>query len=301
MPASRLRPTQLPAEPSEKGAQSTILRELRIRQVRFACKVLRASAWFRLGRSFIRGYRRTEIGRAVLNVALGYARPFRTLPEAEAAVLPYAGGGHRNEANVDLHLKLNRKPRPSDYAAMFHLAENCSTARSIFDFGGNVGNLYYCYAKYIRFRNDLIWSVYDLPDNIKRGEQLAEDRKAQRLRFTERLDDASGADVLIASGSLHYFDKPLPQIVEELPRKPHFVLVNRTPLTDAGNIAIVQDAGAFRVACMLYNRDELIRDFVRLGYRVVSTWEAPELKLDVPASPEHSVSAYSGFWLELPA
>ena len=83
--------------------------------------------------------------------------------------------------------------------------------------------------------------------------------------------------------------------------KPRSILINRTPLTNSDSVSVIQDAGTFRVACKLYNRDELINDFIRLGYRLVSAWDVAELKLDVPASPAHSIRAYSGLWFELAA
>ena len=118
-----------------------------------------------------------------------------------------------------------------------------------------------------------------------------------QLRFTGDWDDASQSDVLIASGSLHYFNEPLPRMVERLAHRPSYVLINRTPLTDGTPVATVQDAGTFRVACMLYNRRDLIREFDRVGYDLVDSWRAAELSLDVPGFPEHRVPEYSGLFL----
>jgi len=104
--------------------------------------------------------------------------------------------------------------------------------------------------------------------------------------------------VLIISGALHYF-QPLADLVGDLSRKPRSILINRTPLTDGPSVAVVQDAGRFRVACMLYNRDRLVADLEGLGYVLVDAWKATELSLAVPGDPDRRVDAYSGLFFEL--
>jgi putative methyltransferase (TIGR04325 family) len=228
---------------------------------------------------------------------MGYQRPFKSLPEAASAVSAYALQGHENHYNAQLHLELNKSARPSDYAALFHIRPILPDIDKIFDLGGNVGNLFYCYSKYLGELSHVTWQVLDMPVNIASGEKLARQRGAHQLKFTRDWMNASGADLLIVSGSLHYFEKPLPQMVNELHEKPTHILINRTPLTEGSPVATIQDAGEFRVACMLYNRSQLICDFVQLGYIVVDEWRAAELSLEIPGYPEHKIWAYSGFFL----
>ena len=67
--------------------------------------------------------------------------------------------------------------------------------RRIFDVGGNVGNLFYCYPQFASLPPDLLWTVLDLPDIVTAGRQLAAQREANALRFTERFADGDGADL----------------------------------------------------------------------------------------------------------
>ena len=194
-------------------------------------------------------------------------------------------------------LETTEAARPSDYAAMFHLRPLLPAIRRVFDLGGNVGNLFYCFQRYLDFPPDLVWTVQDLPPHLADGAALAHRRRAAQLRFTGDWADAAGCDVLIASGSLHYFEEPLPRMVERLARRPAHILINRTPLTDGSPVATIQDARTFRVACMLYNRRDLVEGFDRVGYDLVDTWQAAELSLHVPGFPEHSVPEYSGMFL----
>jgi putative methyltransferase (TIGR04325 family) len=271
----------------------TRLRDIQI--VRTA-KVLRVFGGTGYGRSLIEGAGRTRFGATLLGWMLGYRRSFRTLDAAEKAVKPYARGGHENPENAAWHLR--RPAETSDYAAFYYLRDRLPGVKKIFDLGGNVGNLYYCYRDYLPLREDVIWTVYDLPENVSRGRTLASSRNAPNLQFTDDLRQAGGVDLFIASGSLHYFDTSLPELIENIEQRPKYILINRTPLTEGQDFAIVQDAGHLRVACMLYNRSKLIADFMRLGYGVLGEWKVAELGVPVPDRPSSSVGAYTGLWLE---
>lgn len=229
----------------------------------------------------------------------GYRRIFSNLEAAESAAKPYEDGGH--EALEALHLELSNAARPSDFAILFHLAQFPLDHLTIFDLGGSLGNLYYCYARYLHFGSDVKWIVFDLPTTVAKGRTLAQTRGATQLEFCDSFECASGADVLLASGSLHYFPTPLPAMIGGLAAKPRYVLINRTPLVDAPTAATVQDAGPIRVACMLYNVDETIAQFERIGYRLVDQWRTPELWLGVPLHPEYSMKSYRGLMFELAA
>ncbi|APR35299.1 hypothetical protein BTO02_07490 [Paraburkholderia sp. SOS3] len=272
--------------------------ELRDRQIIWTAKFVGILGARHYGRSLIEGVRRTRPGAAILRSMLGYRSSFQTLREAESAVKPYARGGHENSANMALHLELNRAARPSDYAAFFYLRDRLTSIRKIFDLGGNVGNLYYCYQDYLQTREDLIWCVYDLPETLSQGRILAGRKNARNLQFTGDLRQAAEADLFIASGSLHYFDKSLPNLLEDLAARPKYILINRTPLTEGPEFAVVQDAGHIRVACMLYNRSKLLDNLASLGYGLVGEWQAAELSLPVLDRPSSTIRAYTGLWLE---
>lgn len=235
----------------------------------------------------------------VLNAMLGYRRVFDSLPEAVAAARPYAEGSHENLENARLHMSLSEDPRPSDYAALFHMRSLIYDRARIFDLGGNTGNLFYLYDRYLNLPPDCNWLVYDLPAIMELGQTMAATRGENRLRFTRKWEDAAGADLLIASGSLHYFDTPLSKMVAGLTEKPSHILINRTPLIDGPAKATVQDGGAYRAACVLYNKTEFVKAFEALGYEAVDSWKAWELSLKLVGKPEYSSVPYSGFFFRL--
>jgi putative methyltransferase (TIGR04325 family) len=272
--------------------------KLRDIQIVSTAKMFRLLSTISSGRRLIEGLGRTRFGTTFVGWMLGYRRSFPTLEEAENAVKPYARGGHENPVNMALHLELNRAARPSDYAAFYYLRDRLLCVKRIFDLGGNVGNLYYSYREYLPMRSDVVWTVYDLPETTSHGRVLADSRNVKNLQFTDDLQKIDGADLLIASGSLHYFDKSLAALLENIDQRPKYILINRTPLTDGPDFAVVQDAGHIRVACMLHNRSKLIADLKRLGYEVRGEWQAPELTLPVMDRPSSSVRAFRGLWLE---
>jgi putative methyltransferase (TIGR04325 family) len=236
---------------------------------------------------------------AILNAMLGYLRVFDNLQEAEAAVRPYAAGGFYHPGYANLHLKISEVPRPSDYAVMFHLRGLDFRGAKVFDVGGNVGNLLYLYDRYLHLPENCIWQVFELPPTVELGQKSAASHGESRLCFTDKWEDAEGAELLIASGSLHYFDPPLSEMVARLAEKPTYILINRTPLIAGPTKAAVQDHAMWRVACILYNKTEVIRSFEAIGYELVDSWEARERSLKFVGRPECSADFYSGFFFRL--
>jgi putative methyltransferase (TIGR04325 family) len=278
---------------------SSTIRHLRVNQIRFTTRLLSAVERLPDGNRLMRRVATWPITAPILNAMLGYLRVFDSLPEAAAAARPYAEGAHQHPDYATLHMLLSEVPRPSDYAALFHMRGMILNRSKIFDLGGNIGNLFYLYDRYLNLPPDCIWLVFDLSIWMESGQAMATNRGENRLRFTRKWEDATGAELLIASGSLHYFDTPLPQMVSELPEKPSHILINRTPLIDGPTKATVQDGGIHRVACVLYNRTELVTALEAIGYEVVDAWKAWELSLKLVGKPEYSALPYSGFFFRL--
>jgi putative methyltransferase (TIGR04325 family) len=266
-------------------------------QIALTARFVKSVSRFRAGRYLLRGFQTLPLTRSLYQVLVGYQRPFASLEEAEAAVSRYSLGGHEHPQNVKNHLGMYSRARPSDYAALFYIRPILPGIAKIFDLGGNAGNLFYSYSNYLSWPNGLTWQVLDLPANMAAGEAIAKERGAHQLRFTGEWKDADGAGLLIVSGSLHYLHRPLAEMIGELKERPSYILINRTPMTDGAPVATIQDLGIFRIACMVHNKAQVIRELEQLDYVVVDEWKAAELSLEIPGYPEQSVSAYSGMFL----
>jgi putative methyltransferase (TIGR04325 family) len=191
-----------------------------------------------------------------------------------------------------------KNAQPSDYPVLFYLGRLVAEPVTILDIGGSAGSLYYCYSRYVDLSHAKCWTVLELPFVAEFGRQLALERNECRLRFTSTLEGVD-SDILLASGSLHYFESPLPDLVRELPHKPKHVIINRTPLSDLPSVVTVQDAGKFLVACRIHRREELIGGMEALNYELVDSWRVPDHSIQIPFYPEYSVPEYSGLYFRL--
>ncbi|MGJ4940743.1 TIGR04325 family methyltransferase [Bradyrhizobium sp. HKCCYLS1011] len=273
-----------------------LLRRFRLIQIQYCSRILRGVCGVPAGFAAVRAVRKLPLVRDIINALVGYNRPFLTLQDATAVIAGYEGGGHHNSSYLSVKIPEAEKPRPGDYAALFHLERVASEVHRVFDLGGSVGNLFYCYSKQLHFPSDLRWTVFDLPETNKIGAELARSIQEERLHFTDRLMDADGYDVFISSGSLHYFQQPLADILAPLAVKPRYVIVNRAPLVDVPSLATIQDGGSYRLACMLHNRAGLIKGMEQLGYELVDSWDIRERSVMIPCYPDLSAKAYSGLF-----
>jgi putative methyltransferase (TIGR04325 family) len=278
---------------------SSTIRRLRVNQIRFTARVLRVVERLPGGNRLLRRVANWPITAPILNAMLGYHRVFNSFSDAVAAARPYADGGFEHPEYAKRHLPLAEAPKPSDYPALFHMRGLTYDRAKIFDFGGSIGNLFYLYDRYLNLPPDCIWLVFELPALVELGRNVATQRGENRLRFSRTWEDAAGAELLLASGSLHYFDTPLSQRVAGLPEKPSYIVINRTPLIDGPTKATVQDCGTHMGAVVLYNRAEFVTAFEAIGYEVVDSWKVWELSLKVVGRPESSAFPYSGFFFRL--
>ena len=141
--------------------------------------------------------------------------------------------------------------------------------------------------------------MFDIVEMIEIGRQLARERKEVRIQFTDQLTQAAGADLLLVSGSLHYFTFDFLDFIDRLSEKPKHILINRTPITNGVPVVNVQDATSFLVACRQIARPYLVKGLERLDYELVDAWSVPELHQYIPFYPEHSLPEYSGMYFRI--
>ena len=222
---------------------------------------------------------------------------YLTFDEAWKAAKRNVHGGHDTPEAIKLHLELSRDLRSSDYAVLFWISRLCGERYQIFDFGGNVGNLYYSYLPYLEERGKSIeWTVFDLPTIIDEGRRIAKERGSSQLRFADSVSEISEDDVLLVSGALHYWEKSVHAFLMQFPRLRH-ILVNRTPVHDKQpSFITVQRTGSYSVPCLVRNTAEMVADFSGMGYAMIDRWPCLELSLKLPLYPDRSFPHYSGFY-----
>jgi len=269
---------------------------LRIIQIRALTSLLNFLGSRSAGAHFIARLTSNRATQSLLNAALGFRRVFPSFAAAQASASQHIHSGHEHPDELRYHTSISETVRESDYPLLFHLAPLAPELRHVFDFGGNVGNLFYAYQTQLRFSPALLWTVFDLPMKKPLGEKLASERGEARIRFADTVAAASGADVFIASGSLHYFEQPLHESLRTLERLPYHVFVNRSPISAGADLITVQDNRSYLVPCKLHSRANLIAGMQTLGYQLQSEWPVHELRLLVPTHPDLSARTYSGFY-----
>jgi putative methyltransferase (TIGR04325 family) len=249
-------------------------------------------------RCFLVQLAKSNTGVKVLN-KLSYPRAlFSSFDEAWIAARKTAPGGHDSQACIEQHLEYSKTLRPSDYAALYWISRICSREIRVFDFGGHVGNLFYSYSSYLVDISDSVkWMVFDLPTTVTAGQELARQRGAFGLAFTNSVDVYSRDQVLLVSGAFHYWEKSIAEFVNHFPERPIHIVINRTPASNqAPPFVTVQDNGAYAVPCIVRSVSGIVREFCALGYTLIDHWKAPELRLRMPLFPGLNVPYYSSFY-----
>ncbi len=284
---------------TKKQRGASLYKRLRIAQVRILARILILLGESDSLRGSIQALRTMPVIRSLFEWGVAYRRGYSSFAQAQQLANKYIPAGHEHDDDVKMHTQLADRIRESDYPVLYHWREIAAKPGVVFDFGGNVGNVFYAYDKTLRFPTDMTWLVYDIPEIRAAGQLVAKERNESRIVFVESMEDAARCDVFLASGCLHYFIEELDELLASLPSLPRHVFANRTPVTDGPELITLQDNKSFLVPCKIHNRTRLLEGMERLGYKLKSSWTVHELALQVPLYPESSCRYYSGFYFEL--
>jgi putative methyltransferase (TIGR04325 family) len=185
----------------------------------------------------------------------------------------------------------------SDYPAAFWLREALRDGSTVFDLGGSVGTSFYEWENYFDYPHDVRWLICELPSVARAGEQLAQERRENRLHFTSRFDEADGANCLLASGCLQYIETSIADSLKRLAHPPQHLVLNRLPLHSRRECVTLQNIRWAVSPYRVFQRDHFIGELEALGYVVVDAWAVPDHSCWIPFYPENSVESYSGLYL----
>ena len=223
---------------------------------------------------------------------------YGSFAEASASVPRTRPVGYDNADSASMYRERLERPYPHDYPVLLWLERALrGGARRLFEFGGHVGVAYYAYRSHLTLPEGFSWTVCDVPAVADAGRALAAERGASALSFTTRPEDADGADVFFASGSLQYVEWPLHALLRRLAAPPAHVLVNMTPLHPARSFVTLQSIGTAFCPYNVLQRDAFVKGLEGMGYRVVDAWDNPEKACDIPFHPAESLQGYAGMYL----
>ncbi len=124
-------------------------------------------------------------------------------------------------------------------AALLLIASRKKNRLSVLDFGGALGSSYYQNRGLLLHLEDLAWHVVEQGHFVAAGQA---EFQTPQLRFFSTMADSAAAsrpDVVILSSVLQYLDDPVITLAEIAKLAPDYILVDRTPILDAGCERIV--------------------------------------------------------------
>ncbi len=234
----------------------------------------------------------------------GYATTWGVFASfADAAAAVHASHGFNQAMRASEYGDRVDRVFPYDYPVMFWLERILQTRKAprIFDIGGHVGVHYFAYGKYLHFPPELTWCISEVERIVAAGRDRAAREHAERLEFTDRIDslDARTCDVVLSAGALQYVEGPLLwDILARSHAKPRHILLNKLPLYRGEDFVTLQNIGAGFAPHYVWNREEFLRRFQGIGYRVVDEWAVPERNFHLFDDETRSFPSYSGLYLQ---
>jgi putative methyltransferase (TIGR04325 family) len=236
-------------------------------------------------------------GKRLLNVMSGSYGAYESFEEGWSVARRTKLAGHEDPQEVSVHLKWSENLRPSDRPALALIAKIQPNGVRLFDYGGNVGNVYYSYAPLLKGAGSIHWVVYDIPAITESGRRIASERGANELTFVDELDSFRAEQILLVSGAFHYWESDVAGFLRQFPQRPWHILINRSPVHETQpSFIAVQRTTTCAFPCRVWNAKELIGGFENEGYSLADRWKASELSLKLPLFPDRWVTNYSGFY-----
>lgn len=274
------------------------IRTIRVTQIRAFARVLELVGTSRWGRKLICGARESVLIGPIVRWLLAFRGTFSSLENARACAARYVPASHEHPGQVSLHAEFAEVTRESDYPVLFFLSPIASELRTVFDLGGSIGNLFFQLDRYLKFSDELIWTVHDLPFKREAMFEFAKTKDEKRLSFTDEFSSGSGVDLFIVAGAIHFFEPKLSELLGQLDRLPRHVIVNRSPFSNAKDLVTVHDGGLWVNPYKLHSVEKLCSGMRDLGYDLVASWPVNERRVRIPLFPEYN-ETYFGFYFRL--
>jgi putative methyltransferase (TIGR04325 family) len=217
---------------------------------------------------------------------------YGSFEEAEASAPASKPIGYDHAEAADLY-----KPQLYhwDYPALFWIGQSFKEGlRNVFDLGGHVGVKFYAFSRVLGSQPDVRWQVCDVPRIVDAGREIAQKRQAAELAFCTDFREASGCDVLLASGSLQYLPTPIGTILSALPRKPKRIVLNATAVHPKRTLYTLNSIVVAVCPYRIQHWDELQRELKDAGYRRADSWRNEGKPIHIPFVPDGDEPYYAG-------
>ncbi len=228
-----------------------------------------------------------------------FAGVYSSRAKALASLPQKARNGYDNDKIVEVSFNEMQDVVLADYPVVMWLGKLLPETGNVIDAGGHLGTKYLAFQPLLDL-NTVDWTVYDLPSIVQAGRGFQQSGKLPAaLRFEDDLAAVPECDLVLASGLLQYLDVPLAQMLNSMPRRPRFLLLNKVALRDGPSLVTLEQIGSARVPYQIRNRVEFLAELEALGYVLRDEWEISELSHTIRTHPWHGASQSWGGLLEL--
>ncbi len=202
---------------------------------------------------------------------------------------------HKENENA----KLEAWFQDADYPLLFWTSQLLHDGIHLLELGGSIGHFYYGAKQRIKLPDGMRWTVAELPGAVKLGQELAEERGEDCLKFLDsaNIKAAAPAELFITAGTLQYIEKALWVILSELQTMPEHVLVNNLPTHKNRSFWTLQNLSVCEVPYRIYALDELKTEMKRIGYKLIHSWSYPRY-IEIPFHRDLVIEGYLGFYFQ---
>ena len=226
---------------------------------------------------------------------------FSSFDEALKAVPQQTLAGYNH---ADLHnspVKLNctqsdmETLNPIDYPVLVWLRTAFEDSSTVLDLGGNTGNSYYAFRRYIPYPENLQWTICDLPEAVKVGEEMRQRTHCPGLSFTTDLTSVESADIFLTCGAIQYMEPSLPNLLNQLKTQPRHLIVQRVAFYDGEEYFTLQNLWGSYTPYKIQNDARFVAALESLGYELIDRWRIDRPCI-IPFHPERFVEGQSGMY-----
>ena len=189
--------------------------------------------------------------------------------------------------------------RLSTYPVFFWLSQLYRENDALVDAGGSIGVTYYGYKRLGKLPRGATWTVVEVTKIAEEGTRIAQREQAAGLSFLDRLQDVPRCDILISCGAMQFMETSIPGMLEALPAKPRYLILNKLPITPYEDFWTLQNYGPAVTPNRLYNERKFLEYFNGHGYRLRDRWDVQDLDCIIPFHPERYLKEFAGFVFEL--
>ncbi|MBW4936219.1 methyltransferase, TIGR04325 family [Marinobacter sp. F4206] len=219
---------------------------------------------------------------------------------ADAPASKPLGYDHDAPASAEMYRFRMQSISPCDYAVAFWLNRLMEPNQKLLDFGGHVGVLYYALKKYLTFPEPFEWQIFDVPAVIREARKFAAGNgNSGHLSFIDDLSQAAASDWVLFSGSLQYVEEPVSSIIERLPHRPTYILINMLPVHPREGYVTLQNISTAFCPYRIYSAAELLEDIGKLNGEVIDEWRNTDKECIIPYHEDHSLHYYRGMLVRL--